>query len=168
VILAVVILKWAHRDKYGVAATHPYHLSLAFIMERYSMLMRRRGRQRNGYILAESRGKREDSLLREEYQRLCSSGTFYQNDLGNITGLWMKKKEENIIGLQIADLAAYPIASKVLRPDVEQRAFDVLLNKIDRAPRDRGRSILGYGLKIFPQPTFDHHLLWGIKTEHEP
>jgi hypothetical protein len=164
-ILAVVILKQAHLNEYGLQARHPYHLSLEFILERYSLMMRRRGIGGTGYILAESRGEREDHLLKAEYQRLREGGTFYQ-DLSNITGFWMEKKAKNIVGLQIADLVAYPIAAKVLRPEVEQKAFDALLEKIDAAPQDG--SFLGYGLKIFPQPTFDHYLLWGSKTEREP
>ena len=167
-ILAVVILKWAHLDKYGVEARHPYHLSLEFILERYLIMMHRQSKTSTGYILAESRGKQPDRLLKEEYYRLRDEGTFYQLDLNNITGFWMEKKEANIVGLQIADLVAYPIAAKVLRPQVEQKAFDVLLEKIDAAPKHKGGSILGYGLKIFPQATFEHYLLWGPKTEHEP
>ncbi len=84
----------------------------------------------------------------------------------------MEKKAKNIVGLQIADLVTYPIAAKVLRPQVEQKAFDVLYEKIDAAPHSTSRyqrgSILGYGLKIFPQPTFEHYLLWEAKTKHEP
>lgn len=167
-ILAVVILKRDQVGRYGERASHPYHLSLQFIMERYSLMMRRRGARRSGYILAESRGTQEDHLLRGEYQRLCREGTQYQTDLRNITGLWMEKKEKNIVGLQIADLVAYPIASKVLRPDIEQRAFDVICDKIDAVPDQAGGSILEYGLKIFPQPKFEHYLLWGDKTKHEP
>ncbi|MCK4473365.1 MAG: hypothetical protein KAW49_16405, partial [Anaerolineae bacterium] len=37
-ILAIVILKQDHLNKYGTRARHPYHLSLEFIMERYSMV----------------------------------------------------------------------------------------------------------------------------------
>jgi len=159
-VLAVVILKRAHRNRYGSRARHPYHLSLEFILERYSLAMRRQDRGSTGYILAESRGKLEDLLLKEEYERLRETGSLFQ-DLGNIAGFWMEKKEKNIAGLQIADLVAYPIAAKVLRSWSEQKAFDLLSAKIDAAPRHKGSSILGYGLKVFPQPTFDHYLLWG-------
>ena len=166
-ILAIVILKQAHLNEYGLRARHPYHLSLEFILERYSLAMRRRGRESTGYILAESRGKREDRLLKAEYERLRGGGSFFQN-LGNITGFWMEKKGKNIAGLQIADLVAYPIAAKVLRPRSEQKAFDLLSEKIDAAPQHKGGGILGYGLKVFPQPTFDHYLLWRTQTEREP
>jgi len=166
-ILAIAILKRPLINTYGAWARHPYHLSLDFILERYSMLIRRRGLSNRGYVLAESRGKTEDKLLKEQYRRLCRVGTEYQS-LSNLTGFWMRKKEANIAGLQIADLVAYPIAAKVLRPGAEQKAFDVLEEKIDAAPRHKGCYCLGYGLKIFPQPTFEHHALWGPKTKREP
>lgn len=166
-IVAVVILKTSHIQTYGKRARHPYHLSLEFILERYSQLVRRRGLWNRGYVLAESRGKHEDGLLKAEYRRLRRVGTPYQG-LRNLTGIWMEKKEKNIAGLQIADMVAYPIAAKVLRPDVEQKAFDVLRPKIEAAPRHKGSYLLGYGLKIFPQPTLEHHLFWGQKTKRGP
>ena len=73
----------------------------------------------------------------------------------------MEKKTANIAGLQIADLVAYPIAAKVLRPDLEQKAFDVVIGKLDKASASKGSGILGYGLKIFPQPTFEHYNVFG-------
>jgi hypothetical protein len=157
-ILVVVILKQRHLDRYGPRARHPYHLALTFMMERYAMLM---GYNNHGYILADSRGKQPDRLLKAEYQRLKSTGTDFQFDFANITSFWMEKKEANIAGLQIADLVAYPIAAKVLRPTEEQKAFDILFKKINAAPPEKGSSILGYGLKIFPQPMLDHYQLWG-------
>ena len=38
-------------------------------------------------------------------------------------------KSSNSIGLQLADLAAYPIASKVLWPERRNRAFDTIVGK---------------------------------------
>ena len=162
-ILAVVILKRAHLDQYGDGARHPYHLSLEFILERYSMLMNRRGRTAEGYMMAESRGLKEDDLLKNQYFNLKQFGTRFQSNMSNVTNFWMEKKEANIAGLQIADLVVYPIASKVLRPDIEQKAFDVLAEKIDAAPANKGGGILGYGLKIFPQPTLEHYASFGAR-----
>jgi len=167
-IVAVVILKRTHLQEYGGRARHPYHLSLAFIMERYSMMLRRRAANNTGYIIAESRNPNDDRLLKDEFQRVRHQGTFYQSDLANITTMWMEKKKANIIGLQIADLAAYPIAAQVLRPDVPHKSFLVLRPKIDAAPEHKGRKILGYGLKIFPQPSFEHLEYLEQKTEGEP
>lgn len=160
-IIAVVILKQAHLDHYGDGARHPYHLSLEFIMERYSMLMNRKEKDAEGYMMAESRGLKEDDLLKRQFSNLKRFGTRYQPNLGNISTFWMEKKTANIAGLQIADLVAYPIAAKVLRPDLEQKAFDVVIEKLDKASANKGGGILGYGLKIFPQPTFEHYNAFG-------
>jgi len=119
------------------------------------------GRPAEGYMMAESRGLKEDDLLKSQYFNLKQFGTRFQRNMANITSFWMEKKEANIAGLQIADLAAYPIAAKALRPDMEQKAFDVLAKKIDTAPASKGKGILGYGLKIFPQPTLEHYAIFG-------
>lgn len=156
-IIAIVILKKPHLNSYGDGARHPYHLSLEFIMERYSMMMKRRANPVDGYMMAESRGRHEDELLKNQYFNIKKFGTSFQPDLGRITSFRMEKKAANIAGLQIADLVAYPIASKVLRPDKENKAFDEIIKKIDTAPPNKGGGILGYGLKIFPQPTFEHY-----------
>jgi hypothetical protein len=160
-VIAVVILKKVHLDHYGDVAKHPYHLSLEFIMERYSMLMNRKEKSSDGYMMAESRGLKEDSLLKDQFFNLKMFGTRFQPILGNISSFWMEKKTANIAGLQIADLVAYPIAAKVLRPDLEQKSFDVVIGKLDKAPTNKGGGVLGYGLKIFPQPTFEHYNAFG-------
>ncbi len=160
-ILAVVILKKAHLDHYGDGARHPYHLSLEFIMERYSMMMNRKSRDAEGYMMAESRGLNEDKLLKNEYFNLKKFGTRYQPNLGNISSFRMEKKTANIAGLQIADLVAYPVAAKVLRPNTGQKSFDVVIGKLDKAPTNKGGGVLGYGLKVFPQPTFEHFTAFG-------
>lgn len=160
-VIAVVILKQAHLDHYGDGARHPYHLSLEFIMERYSMLMNRKGKGVEGYMMAESRGLKEDTLLKGQFSNLKRFGTRYQPNFGNISTFWMEKKTANIAGLQIADLIAYPIAAKILRSDLEQKAFDVVIGKLDKALASKGGGILGYGLKIFPQPTLEHYNAFG-------
>jgi hypothetical protein len=159
-IIAIVILKNSHRDRYGPKAKHPYSLSLAFMLERYSKLIVRNGWAESGWILAESRGGDEDGALKAEYCRLVKQGTYYQSNLSNITSLWTEKKSANIAGLQIADLVAYPIAAKVLRPMMENKSLEILMEKFDVSPRGQ---ILGFGLKIFPEPTTEHRLAFGQK-----
>ena len=165
-ILAVVILKAAHLNEHGSAARHPYHLALESILERYAAFMRTHDDINSGYVLAESRGKQPDQLLKTEYRRLRDLESDRRPDLSNITGLWMEKKSANLVGLQIADLVAYPIAAKVLHPDAEQKAFDVLREKIATGFAHDRQSFLGSGLKILPRSTLEPDLLWGNKTEH--
>lgn len=55
-----------------------------------------------------------------------------------------KNKKENINGLQLADLVAYPIARYVIEPNRANPAFDVLEPKIYRT--NGGLD----GLRIYP------------------
>ena len=55
-----------------------------------------------------------------------------------------RDKKENINGLQLADLIAYPIARYVIEPKRANPAFEVLEKKIYTKNGKR------YGLKIFP------------------
>jgi hypothetical protein len=91
-ILAVAVLKLAHLNAHGTEARHPYHLVLEFLMERYAALISVCGAAGSGYILAESRGKQPDQLLKAEYQRLHDQRFVQRTDLNKITGLWMEKK----------------------------------------------------------------------------
>ena len=53
-------------------------------------------------------------------------------------------KSENIFGLQIADLIAYPISRYVLNPEKVNPAYDVIATNIYTSNGKR------LGLKIFP------------------
>ena len=55
-----------------------------------------------------------------------------------------KNKKENINGLQIADLVAYPLARYVIDPKRANPAFDIFENKIYLKNDKR------HGLKIYP------------------
>ena len=97
--------------------------------------------------MIEQRGKREDARLHEHFQRLCSRGTGYvsperiQSYCQNIA---FKSKSDDVNGIQLADLIAYPVARYVLDPKRANPAFDVLEPKIYAKKGQR------YGLKVFP------------------
>ena len=55
-----------------------------------------------------------------------------------------RNKTENINGLQLADLVAYPTARYVIDPKRANPAFDIVASKIYSKNGKR------YGLKIFP------------------
>ena len=59
-----------------------------------------------------------------------------------------KKKSENLLGTQLCDLVAYPMATKIVYPDRENLAFRVIEEKIYR--QFPNGDYLGYGLKIIP------------------
>ena len=60
------------------------------------------------------------------------------------TAIVFKSKKENINGLQLADLVAYPTARYVIEPNRANPAFEVFKDKIYTKNNKR------YGLKIFP------------------
>ncbi|MBI4198076.1 MAG: DUF3800 domain-containing protein, partial [Chloroflexi bacterium] len=116
-LFTVVLDKKAHRERYGDAAIHPYHLLLTLLLERYrGYLMYVNG---TGDVLAEARGGKEDMALKDAYRKLWQGGTYYissQEFQKVLTSreLKVKRKEQNIGGLQVTDLLAYPAKQYIL------------------------------------------------------
>ncbi len=144
-LIASVIRKQEHKEKYA-QAVNPYDLALKFGMERLLPLLEDAG-QREVHLLAEARGKREDSELKLAFYKIITEGTEYlpAERFKRIEfHLEFKPKTLNIIGTQMADLAAYPIARHVLDSKKANRAFEILEAKFYK-----GRGMIR-GLKIFP------------------
>lgn len=125
-----------------------YELALSFIIERSIFCLDEiRHNTIELEIIIEKRGKKEDKQLEEHFQQLLSRGTGYVEPerLKNYrVSISFKGKRENINGLQLADLIAYPIARYVIEPQRANPAFDVFSEKIYSKNGKR------YGLKIFP------------------
>ncbi len=116
--IAVVVDKLNTQSKsFGPLPSHPYHIGLLAMMERYCGWLNFRGYA--GDVLAESRGGREDHQLKAAYKTVYSAGTrfrpkeFFQNVLSS-KEIKIKPKAQNIAGLQLADLFAYPAKRQVL------------------------------------------------------
>lgn len=145
-IIASLIDKKKLKEQYGKHSDNPYYLSLGFIMERYAIHLREKGD--TGVIIIESRTETDDDLLYLAFSKIILEGTgFMRSDefQKRIKKLTFIPKKENEIGTQLADLAAYPIATYIL-PNRDKKAFEVLKLKI----RSQKGKIYGYGLKIFP------------------
>ena len=147
-IIASVINKEKYIKKYGKLASDVYEIALSFIIERSIFYLDdQSGSEKKLSILIEKRGKNEDTRLHEHFQRLCSWGTGYVSPerirayCGNIE---FNSKNDDVNGLQVADLIAYPIARYVIDPRRANPAFDVLKEKFYSK---RGKR---YGLKVFP------------------
>lgn len=159
-VIAVVIDKQELRRAYGEAAAHPYHLGLGFLLQRFAGYLNHINRV--GDVLAESRGGREDRLLKESYSRVFERGVWmtrsevFQAALTS-SELKLKPKGANISGLQLADLLGHPVkqwalkrfghVSEALAP-FAQRLMDVVEGKFNRHLYD-GR-VDGYGVVLFP------------------
>ena len=126
-----------------------YGLSLSYIMERVVFYLDSVGKDNIELrTVIERRGKKEDKSLLNYYNQLLDRGTYWVN------GVRMRKyfkrfdmrwKSENVVGLQVADLVAYPITRHVLNPDGVNLAYDVLKKNIYQVD---GKM---YGMKVFPK-----------------
>jgi hypothetical protein len=143
-LIAIAIQKQHHKDRYGKArARNPYELALEFGMERLKSYLEEIG-QKQVTLLAEARGKNEDDALRLAFLQLLKHGSYYQDFKSIEFDLKFVSKKSNVLGHQIADLCAYPIARQVIDPKRSQRAFDVVRTKFLDRPGWR------HGFKIFP------------------
>ena len=71
-------------------------------------------------LIAEARGKRED---RELVAWLTTQGATVD---GIAVRLVMRAKRDNIAGLQVADLCAYPAARHIIKPQADNPAFEIV------------------------------------------
>lgn len=125
-IIGSGVNKINHIKKYGRAASNPYALSLSFIMERLIFCLDSMDKGAKLNIKVEKRGKKEDDLLLAHYNSILDTGTYYvskQRLQKAIAGLKFHLKRDNIIGLQLSDLCAYPLARYSLYPRGPLYAF---------------------------------------------
>lgn len=143
-IVASVIDKVALQATYNVPSS-PYDLALAFGLERIAMHLNGLGQSGTTFVTMERRGRREDEELELEFRRVCAG----QNMLREPLALEpvFAGKDANHVGLQLADLVARPIGLHALHPDQENRAYEIIEQKLRRNPRG---VIQGWGLKRFP------------------
>lgn len=150
ILISCVIDKAQLRSKPGVPP-NPYHLALGFCLETlYELLQEKNQDDKLTHVVVECRGNKEDNELELEFRRICDGA----NRWGKALPFDVKfaDKKVNSAGLQLADLVARPIGLRVLRPDQENRAFDVLKRKFFCSG---GRECVGegfenWGLKIYP------------------
>lgn len=106
--------------------------------------------QKKTFIVVECRGNKEDRELELEFRRISDGN----NRLGiplPFEVLFADKKAMSS-GLQLADLVARPIGLKTVKPQQENRAFDVLTKKFycDGGRNKLGQNFEGIGMKIYP------------------
>jgi hypothetical protein len=127
-------------------ANNPYDLALRFCMERaYSYLKQNNQDKKITHIVVEKRGQKEDAELELEFRRI-NSGQNQKNIIMNFE-IIMAHKQSNSAGLQLADLVARPIGISILKPEQENRAYEIIEKKFYKKKEDW---YLEYGLKIYP------------------
>jgi len=151
ILISCVIDKRALRKQ--DVESNPYHIALGFCLEALNdFLQEKEQHEKKTFVVVECRGKKEDSELELEFRRICDGNNRLNKTLP-FEVLFADKKALSS-GLQLADLVARPIGLSVLRPEQENRAFDVLKEKFycDGGRAGIGKDYQGLGLKIYPAP----------------
>lgn len=106
-----------------------YGLSLSYLLERSIFCVDDSEEEAVIDVIFEKRGKIEDRNLTQFYNGLRVTGTKWvtpERLCERIGAFTARSKKDNLIGLQIADLIAYPIARKVLSPESANPAFEII------------------------------------------
>lgn len=159
-LILVVIDKLSYKNRYP-DPFHPYHICLDFMLQRYAGLMNHYNRQ--GDVMAESRGKKENGLLANAYDHIYTHGDmhhdagFYKRALTS-REIKLKGKSANIAGLQLADILAYPLKQAYLAENgICEEAADTFGNLLVEAVSDKynrhiyHKYVNGYGKVFFPK-----------------
>ena len=161
-LVAVVIDKAALQQQYPAPA-HPYHLGIGFMLQRYCGYLNHINRQ--GDVMAESRGGKENRLLMASYEWCYERGVWRYTPAESIQRalttrkLKIKQKSANIGGLQLADLLGHPVKRAILIEMGESvrslapfasRLMQILDSKFNRHLY-KGE-VWGYGKVFFPKP----------------
>lgn len=144
-IIASTILKKDLIRKYN-RPDNPYSIALKLCMERAFYFLNNKGKKCTTHIIMEKRGKKENRKLEAEFRSICNGNNYGGRKLP--FELVFADKQSNSSGLQLADLAAYPIGRHVLNPHQPNRAYEVFESKFVRNPVTNASA--GRGLKTFP------------------
>ncbi|MGE9760102.1 DUF3800 domain-containing protein [Pseudomonas sp. PDM20] len=147
ILIGCVIDKIRLRER----TSNPYHLALAFCLETLFEFVEEKGQEQlTTYVVVECRGKREDAELELEFRRVCAGDNKFGKTLP--FEIVFADKKTNSSGLQLADLVARPIGLSVVRPEQENRAFELLKRKFfcSGGRMQVGVGFEGMGLKIHP------------------
>lgn len=134
-LIAAVIRKQEHKESYGAEETprNPYDLALELVLEKLLLILDQAG-QTEVQIIAEARGKNDDADLRRTLHDILHAGSPHvtAEQFRQIQyNLWFVPKAMNVIGTQMTDLAAYPLARYVLDTTKPNPAYDILRPKFD-------------------------------------
>ncbi|HTV92210.1 MAG TPA: DUF3800 domain-containing protein [Verrucomicrobiae bacterium] len=157
----VAVVCVLHREKYvqkhGTKAMdeslpqHGYLMTLHFMAERLALALQTQFGGAKARVIFEARGPLEDAQMQYEFARLFLDGTAYL-DPGYfrrqfLPGLTFNSKNDNVPGLEIADLIARPCGEKVLDPASKPERWEQARAKLCPGTETK-HSILG--LKITP------------------
>ncbi|MCH7806457.1 MAG: DUF3800 domain-containing protein [Proteobacteria bacterium] len=113
-VITTTIDKIAFYYKYPNWRGNPYNFCAFNLLERYYYFLRHSGAR--GYVTAESRGEKKDKPVKKAYDKFYTSGSYH---LSNhevqarfaAPEIDFKEKNDDIIGVQLADMIAKPALS---------------------------------------------------------
>lgn len=150
VIVSCTILK-EQLNKFCVRGEEDdvYGLSLSYLIERSIFCVDNTNTDEipEISIVVERRGKKEDNKLLNYYNGLRNQGTKWvtaERLRSRINGFGFKNKKDNVIGLQIADLIAYPVTIHLLYPERPNPSYEAVRHNIFQ---DKGVLL---GQKVIP------------------
>ncbi len=142
-ILGCIIDKNKLKTKYETPE-NPYDISLKFLIERLYLFLREKNQiNKTTHIIVEARGRKEDEELKKEFQNIINNN-YFKTILP--FELIIANKQINSDGMQLANLIARPIGRKYLKPDQNNKAFEIIKSKF----RKVNGTYKNYGIKIFP------------------
>lgn len=149
-IVCCSVLKLPFIEKNG-KEEDVYGIALSRLIERSVFYLDELGNEEGTdlSIIMEMRGKKEDKDLASYYETFKTCGTKWltpERLNSHLAKFSFRSKKSNLVGLQVADMVAYPITRFVLNPRAVNLAYDVLKCNIFT---DKAQKRLG--LKIIPK-----------------
>lgn len=158
--IAVTIDKKAHLALYGEWHRPPYVYCLQVLMERYVLFLK--AQKAHGDAMIEARGRREDTELAQAYNRFFLAGSSYVSSDTWQEHLTTKEikinpKQDNIAGLQLADLLGHAAHYDVLQtygfvPEQKAEYGREILRILrdEKYHRSNNGKIMGFGVTLLP------------------
>jgi hypothetical protein len=138
-LVATVVDKNELKKKH-IEPENPYEIALRSCIEgAYNFLRDNNQHNKVTHIVIEKRGRQEDDGLELAFRRIVQGDNFKHDFLFGLDlpfEMVFADKKFNSNGLQIADLMAYPIGTKFLRPEQANKAYEIVRSKFYKGDQD--------------------------------
>lgn len=152
IVASCVVDKEKLKEKYQKPA-NPYNIALGHCIETLYQFLDEKGQSElKTHVVFECRGEKEDKDLELEFRRICDGDNKFKKNLS--LEIIFANKKVNSSGLQLADLIARPIGLNYLRPEQNNRAYEVIKTKFfaNGGRKNAGIDFKDFGMKVFPTP----------------
>ena len=158
-VVTALVDKQELSEKHHWERTHPYHVLMEVMVEKYAQLLKRKFSI--GDIMPEARSRPQDGALQAEFTHFKGNGTRFApqalvSERIPSSKLKFRTKKDNVAGLQLCDLLAHPSHYTIRRSmghEVHEAPFgDKVSQVLVRSKYDRSAygKIWGYGAKHIP------------------